>query len=90
MLTPEQVANVRRWQDAEHVHPLTCGNCSCQSPMSVIDDGTGLRCVHCKHVQTWVPEVCLAGPPDLPAALSQHNRGGAAKAPDTGEGESER
>ena len=64
MLSPEQVANVRRWQECDHGHPLTCGNCSCRSPMAVIDDGSGLLCFHCKHVQEWVPEVCLSGPPE--------------------------
>ena len=60
--TGEQVLALAQWQTADHVHALEhCG-------VEMTPHADGLHCPKCKFIQTWVPRVCLAGPPPAPRA----------------------
>jgi len=65
--SPAIVTNLRAWQAAGYVHPLTCER-SIHGPLDV--SPTGLRCKTCGYLQTWAPEVvAIHGPPPPPGLV---------------------
>lgn len=54
--TPEQVKNLRAWQESDYVHPFTC--CDHQT-MTVETDG--FHCPKCGGVQTWCHDFMASG-----------------------------
>lgn len=62
--SPDQFANIIRWQAAGWVHPLTCQESS-HGPLALF--GGALACIRCGYTQTWVPRlIAEAGPPPDP------------------------
>ena len=59
ILTAEEIVEkVRRYQEGEYFHPLTCGNDSSHSLLVAEDHGgkVVLVCTDCDYVQGWIPE----------------------------------
>lgn len=54
--TPEQVKNLRAWQESDYVHPFTCCN---HQTMTVEMDG--FHCPKCGTVQTWCHDFMASG-----------------------------
>lgn len=54
VFSAEQVEAIRRYQDSQQYHPLTC---SCDSNIILEPTIDGLKCYRCGSVQTWCPAV---------------------------------
>lgn len=53
--TPEQVAQLNKWQAAGYVHPFTCSNDDCAggNGKNLVATGDGWRCPSCDYKQDW-------------------------------------
>ena len=61
MKNSEIIRMVRIWQNAEIVHPLTCGKNSDHSILKAVEeDGTVvLKCPSCDYIQTHIPNFVI-------------------------------
>lgn len=58
--TPEQVAELRRWQTSGRVHPFTCPLSSC-SVRVLTPSEAGWACAGCGYEQDWAHDFMTEG-----------------------------
>ena len=65
--TPEQVVNANAWQQCEHFHPYTCGDC--RADLLATEDGWVCSTGDCGYTQDWAHETRLNESPEPVNAL---------------------
>lgn len=76
--TPEQVAALQNYQDADHFHPFTCGNRENHPPelYRLTPTVRGWICQFCDYTQDWAHDFMAQPlPPDPTDALLEEIRG---------------
>jgi hypothetical protein len=63
----EQVANLNRWQQCDHVHPFTCPNEHTEAnTVALFAHRSGWMCPLCDYRQDWAHAMMTLGPPPSP------------------------
>lgn len=66
MTNLEAIEATERWQNCQHVHPLTCGNNSNHKLLIAMEENGDiiLKCPNCDYTQNHIPE-CVFKMQDL-------------------------